>query len=238
MNRFPLALAMALAAAAVAQEQMQDEPFWGGSVNLGYVSTSGNSDTQTLNFAFDFGKDGPVWRHGLHLEAYNNSSDSERTAEKYLGSWQSNLKFNARQSMFFRGQYEEDKFSSYQNQTTLAIGYGHRLIDDDKVVLDLEAGPGYRRSKLQENGDIEEEGVLRLAGNFKWNISSTAAFGQLLSVEKGRENTVARSSSSLTVSITEALALKLAYNLRWNQHVDAGFDNWDRETTASVVYRW
>ena len=57
-------------------------------------------------------------------------------------------------------------------------------------------------------------------------------------MEKGRENTVARSNSSLTVAVTEALALKVAYNVRWNQHVDAGFENWDRETTVSVVYRW
>jgi len=229
---------MVLSAGAVAQEQMQDEPFWGGNINLGFISTAGNTDTQTLNFSFDFGRDGPRWRHGLHLEAYNNASDDERTAEKYLGAWQSNLKFNQRQSMFFRGQYEEDKFSSYQNQLTLTLGYGHRVIDDENIVLDLEAGPGYRRSELADTGDIEEEGIARLAGNFKWNISSTAAFGQLLSVEKGRENTVARSNSSLTVAVTEALALKVAYNVRWNQHVDAGFENWDRETTVSVVYRW
>lgn len=238
MFRYSLALVFLFSMGAAAQQQIQDEPFWGGSVDFGFISTSGNTDTESLKFAFDFGKDGEIWRHALHLDAYNNSSDHEHTAEKYFGYWQSNLKFNDRQSMFFRAQYERDLFSSYEEQSTLSLGYGHRLLDDDRFVLDLEAGPGYRRSILRQSGDLEEEGIIRLAENFKWVISKTTAFGQLFSVEAGTENTVARSGTSLSVAITEALALKLAYNVRWNRVVAPDIDNWDRETTIAVVYRW
>ena len=227
-----------LAPGVLAQQEMVDSPRWAGNIDFGYLETSGNTEGSTMTFAFDFGKDGPDWRHALHMDAYNQTSDDERKAEKYLGYWQSNWKINEIQSIFYRGQYEEDKFSNYSAQGILTAGYGHRLVNNDTVVLDLEAGPGYRRSKLTDTGDIENEFIVRLAGNFKWNISQTASFGQLLSVEEGNENTVVRSNSSLTMSIYKALAVKLGYNVRWNRRVSADTDNWDRETSISVVYSW
>jgi putative salt-induced outer membrane protein len=220
------------------QQEMMDSPVWGGSMDFGYIETSGNTEGQTLNFNFDFGKDGIDWRHALHMEAYNQTSDDTRTAEKYMGSWQSNLKFGERQSVFYRGQYEEDKFSSYSAQGSVSVGYGNRVVDNETVILDLDVGPGYRRSKLADTGEIENEVIVRFAGNLKWNISETAAFGQTLSVEEGNKNTVVRSKTSLTMDIYKALALKLGYNLRWNRSVSPGIDNWDRETSISVVYQW
>lgn len=227
-----------LASHGLAQEEVIDSPVWAGAVNFGYLETSGNTVGETLSLAFDYGKDGPRWRHALHLDAYNQSSDDERKAEKYLGSWQSNLKFNAIQSMFFRAQYEEDKFSSYAATGIVSVGYGHRLLNNETMVLDLEAGPGYRRSKFAESGDIENEVVLRAAANFKWDISETASFGQLLSVEEGSENTVGRSTTSLTMAVYESLAVKLAYRLRWNRVVQPGTDSMDRETNISVAYQF
>jgi putative salt-induced outer membrane protein len=229
---------LAWASSALAQQEMIDTPVWGGAVDFGFVETSGNSEGLTMAFSLDYGRDGPRWRHALHLEAFNQTSDQERQAEKYMGYWQSNLKFNARQSMFFRGQYEEDKFSTYTSQVVVSLGYSQRVIDNESVVLDLEVGPGYRRSQLAETGDIENELITRLAGNFKWVISDTASFGQTLSVEQGPDNTAVRSTSSLTMNVYKALAIKLSYKLRWNRVVDPDTDPLDRETNIGVVYQW
>ena len=128
--------------------------------------------------------------------------------------------------------------STISKRSAPPCSYGHRLFDNDKVVLDLDAGPGYRRSKLADSGDIENEFVVRLSDNFKWIISPTASFGQLFSIEEGNENTVVRSNLSLTMEVYKALALKLGYNIRWNRVVSPGTDNWDRETSISVVFKW
>jgi putative salt-induced outer membrane protein len=218
---------------AAAQQEMVDQPVWAGTVDLGFVQTSGNTEGTTLAFSLDYGRDGPRWRHALHLESFNQTSDEVRQAEKYLGYWQSNLKFTPVQSMFFRAQYEEDKFSTYTYQGILSLGYSHRVLDNDKTVLDLEAGPGYRRSQLADNGEIENELIVRLAGNFKWNISETASFGQLLSVEEGAENTTVRSTTSLTMSVYESLAIKLSYKLRWNRVVGPDTEPTDGETNVA-----
>ncbi len=223
---------------ATAQQEMVDQPVWAGAIDLGFVQTSGNTEGTTLAFSLDHGRDGPRWRHALHLEAFNQTSDDVRQAEKYLGYWQSNYKFTPVQSLFLRGQYEEDKFSTYVYQGILSLGYSHRLLDNQKTVLDLEAGPGYRRSQLADDGGIENELIVRLAGNFKWNISETASFGQLLSVEEGPENTTVRSTTSLTMSVYRSLAIKLSYKLRWNRVVDPETEPMDRETNIALVYQW
>lgn len=211
---------------------------WVGAVDLGYISTSGNTKTETMSFGFDLARKGEKWNHVYRLEGFNNSSDDERSAERYLTFWQSNFKFNARQSMFFRAEYEEDKFSSFDHQATLSLGYGHLVVDTEKHKLELEAGPGYRRSKLADTGDTENEAIIRLAGDYHWTISKTAKFGQFLSAEGGKDNTVGRSRTYLEVNIIEALAVRLSYNLRWNREVVGDRDHWDRETIVSVVYKW
>ncbi len=238
--RYPLAvfILVTLGSMAHAQQEMVDQPVWAGAIDLGFVQTSGNTEGATLAFSLDYGRDGPRWRHALHLESFNQTSDDERQAEKYLGYWQSNLKFTRVQSMFFRGQYEEDKFSTYAYQGILSSGYSHRVIDNDRMVLDLEAGPGYRRSQFADTGELENELIVRLAGNFKWNISDTASFGQLLSVEEGPENTTVRSTTSLTMSVYKSLAIKLSYKLRWTRVVDPDTDPMDRETNIAMVYQW
>lgn len=224
--------------AALAQSEMVDSPRWGGTMDFGYLETSGNTVGQTLTFSFDFGKDGLIWRHSLHMDAYNQSSDEKRKAEKYLGYWQSNQKLDDRHSVFYRAQYEEDKFSNYAAQGSLSLGYSLRALNNEVTILDLEVGPGYRRSKLADTGDFDNEVIIRLAANFKWTISPSAAFGQTLSVEEGNENTVSRSNSSLTMAVFKSIAVKLAYNIRWNRVVSPDTNHWDRETTISVVYQW
>jgi putative salt-induced outer membrane protein len=223
---------------ALSQQEMQDTLAWTGSADFGFLSTSGNTDTETIRFTFDYGKDGERWRHALHVDAYNNASDNERTAERYLGYWQSNLKFDESHSIFFRGQYDEDKFSNYSAQGVFSIGYGNRLVDTHLHVLDIEIGPGYRRSKLADTGDYENEGILRLAGNYKWTISDNSAFGQLLSVEGGTFNTVVRSSTSLMVGFYKALSLSLSYDVVWTRDVSPDIANTDKQTSVGVVYTW
>lgn len=211
---------------------------WVGGIDLGFISTSGNTETETLTFGFDLGRKGENWNHVFHLEAFNNSSDGDRSAEKYLTYWQSNLKFNERQSIFFRGEYEEDKFGSFDYQGTVTVGYSHVVVDTDKHNLVLDAGPGYRKSKVTATQETEGEGIIRLAGDYNWKISQNAKFGQFLSAEKGSKNTVGRSRTYLEVNIVEALAVRLSYHLRWNKEVAPTDDNWDRETIVSVVYKW
>lgn len=239
MNKALIAAALLAAASFAAADDNPPPPslVWTGNLNVGYVSTAGNSRAETLNASFDLKKEQIKWRHALHLEALNSSSDGTRNAERYLGNWQSNYKFNERQSVFGRVEYEDDRFSSYEYQATLSVGYSHRVLDTERYTLDLEAGPGYRRSETIDHV-VENEPIVRAATNFVWHISDTATFTQDLSTEAGTDNTIVRSRTGLLVDINESWAVKLGYKIKWTHNVEPDKKQTDRETTVSMVYKF
>ena len=52
-------------------------------------------------------------------------------------------------------RHEEDDFGGYAEQTSLVVGLGSRFIENDKHLLDLSAGVGYRSLEDSDSGDTE-----------------------------------------------------------------------------------
>lgn len=54
-----------------------------GSVSLGVLATSGNTETETANGELDVELGYAVWRHRFGFQAHRSSEDGETTAERY-----------------------------------------------------------------------------------------------------------------------------------------------------------
>ena len=128
---------------------------WAGSGELGFVSTSGNTDTSNLTARLGLVNERDKWRHSLGLEALNTESDGETTAERYFAAGQSDYKISEHDYLFGRLSYEDDKFSGYEYRATETVGYGRRVLNADNMTLDLEAGPGARQSKPEIGNTAE-----------------------------------------------------------------------------------
>lgn len=215
-------------------EDAKKQP-WEASAELGYVMTSGNSETETLLAEADgkyrYGK----FEHIGHIEALNSSQNDERSAEKYMASAQSNYALGEHSYVFGVLTWETDKFSGYDYQASAAIGYGHKLIDEDNRTLSLELAPGYRSSKL-ETGKKNDEFIVRAKENFSYKFNAHAKFNQFVSVESGDSNTQTRAGVSLTTQIAGALSTKLSYQVKHNSDVPEGTSKTDRETAVTLVY--
>ncbi len=206
-----------------------------GEAELGYVSTSGNSETQTVNAKLKLTKNSKKWFHEAKLSALSNSSDSTTTAEKYTAFWQSDRKLDDRSSLYVNSTYEDDRFSGFDYQATVGAGYGYKVIDDDVKTLTLEIGPGYRVNAVTEGKD-ETEVTLRVAEDFVWKFSPTAEFNQYLNVEGGKDNTITKLGVSLKAALTGALSLKLGFDVKLTKEVPVGKDDTDTETYATIAY--
>jgi putative salt-induced outer membrane protein len=184
--------------AAAGYAQAQDKKIWHSEIEFGYVSTTGNSDTANIKGRADVKRESDPWRYQLHADALNASEDDVRSAEKYLLSNKLDYKFSPRNYTFGIVTYEDDTFSGFDWQVTLAAGLGHRLLETDTMTWDVEAGPGYRISKVSDTstGDEDQrEGILRLQTKYSWKVSDNATFEQEASVESGEDNTITRSIS-------------------------------------------
>lgn len=228
--------AVSLLMLGVVSAQSQAEIYgWRGEVELGVVETRGNSTTSTMKFKSAAVRESEQWIHDFALEALNTSSDDETTAERYLLEGKAKYRLPEQRYWFGNVKYEDNRFSGYDYQATVTVGYGARIRETPVYFVDLEAGPGARRSVLRDNG-AEEDVILRLFGEFDWTINQYASFNQKLTVEAGQDSTNTKSETGLKSKIAESLALKAGYIIRHASSVPVGTEKTDRELTLTVVY--
>jgi putative salt-induced outer membrane protein len=232
-----VAVAIALAASsAVAAEKEKKESPWDTSAELGYVNTSGNTNTETLVFKFDTAYEIEKWKHQGHFETLKTTTDDVTTADKMLVTAQSDYKFTKRDYFFGLVSYEDDRFSGFEYQAKLSVGYGRKVILTERHELDAEIGPGYRNFKEDNAPDSEDEAFARLAAKYKWAISDNSEFKQDLVADFGEKQDEWKSVTALKSNINKTLALKLSYTVKYLDVVPVGNDNYDRETAATIVY--
>jgi len=169
---------------------------WSGNVRLGYLATTGNTETSNANFAFGVDYLINRWTHGLTGSAVGASQDNETTAEAYTLGWRSKRDLTERDYLFGRADWLKDKFSGYDQQFSQAVGYGRRVIMQPHQTLNLEIGPGARQSTLR-NGDEENEAIVRLGANYAYLFNERAQFNFDLGVVAGEENTFTEAVTAL-----------------------------------------
>lgn len=235
MQRLAFGAGILLAVQAYAEEPTT----WSGDAELGFVSTTGNTDTTTIKSRAKAEGDWEVWRNTTAFDSLNTKEDDSRSAEKYFISNKTDYKFSDVSYVFGFVSYDDDRFSGFDYQATLSAGYGRTLLSNiDNMSLSLEAGPGYRISKVEDESmdDDQEEVILRAYGNYEWQLSDSAQFGQELTVEGGDENTISKSITSLKTTIVGKLALKVAYTVKYTEEVPPENDHADTETSITLVY--
>ena len=85
-----IVLSMAIST-ALAQDE--EEEGLSGKIALGYLATSGNTDSENLSLNFGGDYYGDVWHHALDGRAVRASTSGVTTAEAYGLSWQSDRDF-------------------------------------------------------------------------------------------------------------------------------------------------
>jgi putative salt-induced outer membrane protein len=229
-----LATATAYAEAAAPDATVIDTA-WKGNVEIGYVMTSGNTETESLNAKAKAETEREKWRHTINLEALNSSDQSVTTAERYFISGQSDYKMGKKNFFYALVSYEDDRFSGYDYRVTESIGYGRRVIGEPNLTLDLEIGPGARQSKL-ETGKTEDEFLGRGAAKLAWKISETSKFTEDFTTEVGEDVTVTKSVTGLSAKVNSSLATKLTYTIKNTSDVPPGIEKTDTEVAVTLVY--
>lgn len=227
--------ASVLSPAVVAAEEAQGP--WRAEAELGLVSTSGNTDTETFNAKAELGYESAPWKNRLRLEALHSSDGSDTTAERYLVSGRLENHFDPRHYAFGTARYEDDRFSGYDYQLSETVGVGRRVIETPALVMNLEAGAGARHSETDE-GERQDEAIGRLAGDLTWNISPSAQFTEEVFTEAGAENTYSESISTLALKVNGNLAAKLSLTVKHNSDVPADTDNTDTITAVTLAYQF
>lgn len=239
MNLMRLGLLVAVlmtAYAGLSAAEAEGNPKWTASAELGYILTSGNSESETLISRFVLGASYAEWEHKVNLEALNTSQNDSRSAEKYEANLQSNYSLSKRSYAFSRWDWEKDRFSAYAYQASTVVGAGFKVVKTEAHELRLELAPGFRVSEPVVGGK-QEEVIGRASESYSWKITEGAGLEQSLSSEYGDSNTRTRFKLTLNSQINGSLSMKAGFQIKHNSEVAKGADSTDRETSLTLVYQ-
>ncbi|MDX1461245.1 MAG: DUF481 domain-containing protein [Xanthomonadales bacterium] len=221
--------------AALAQSSADEG--WSGKGELGLVSTTGNSETESLVLGVSIIKEQDKWRHRVAADALSAEDSGETTAERYGFEWQSDYKLDDVSWVLGSLRYESDEFSSYDNQQILTFGYGRQLLDNAKHQLVGEIGLGYRDAELQIGGS-ETGAIVRGLLDYSLAVTDNSEFTNRFLVESGSDNTFIKNLLGFSVSMNDKFAMKFGFEYRHNTDVLPGKDDTDTITSANLVYNF
>jgi putative salt-induced outer membrane protein len=207
-----------------------------GEVTLGYLSTKGNTDTQSANATFALLWTLTQWSHQFNLAGNSASTDALKTAEAYLAKYKGKRQFDASKSYLFTAlDWSHDRFSAYDEQLSASAGYGRVLVDRGRSKLNGELGAGYKESTLIDQTEINEA-ILRAALDYTLTFTDKTGFKQSLVVESGSSNTSTEAISALRANLIGKVGLVISFRIKHNSNVPPGIVATDQFTSIALAY--
>ena len=238
MRRIQLS-ALALLALFVSTAGFADEEPgpWSGSLGIGYLAISGNTESNSVNVDGEVKYDVNKWHHRLLGRVVGKSEANTTTAEAYKAAYDLKYDLSERNYAFGLLDWNKDRFSAYDQQTFEVAGFGRRFIMTEKHKLNGEIGVGAAQNELTD-GTSQDEFTTRLAGDYTWKISENAEFVQKLALNISSSNTFTESVTELRAAVVGNLGLALSYIIKNNSDVPAGTEKTDTWTAVNLDYKF
>ena len=243
MNKNALVITSLLASSFVfADDKLKSE------AELGLILTNGNTTSTILKGKLDIKHDLSNWRMNYIFDALfnedqifdadTNETTDVTTAEKYFASVQADYKLGSKDSsLFIYASRTNDRFSGFDFQDTLSVGYSNTFFRNDRSYLKYDIGPGYSRSRSE--GVTEETAIIRVAFDYEYNFSDSAKFSQTVSSDFSPDtdiNTKTKAESAVLTQIAGSLSLKVSLTIDNNSIVADNVEHTDTQTSASIIY--
>jgi len=211
-----------------------DEGNWTSNMELGYVQTAGNTQTQTIHSKVKMMQDLEVFRTTLEGSALSSSDQVKTTSEKYSASLQEDWKFSERSYVVARLAFDSDRFAGIQSRYVETLGYGRTLWNDDVWHWNVEVGVGARQTQSIPK-QRKNDGIVRASTDASWKVSEHATLAQKLNTEGGKEGFLSRSVTSLQQQLNENLSSKISFSAEHSSKVGAGVKHLNTELAVTLV---
>jgi len=249
-----------LASLEVAEKQpITSVSSFSASAQLGLLYLTGNTRSADMKTGLDLRFEKNLWRSlfifdslikKIEATSETDGEHFETTENKWSAVAQTNYTINTAKRNYLYGNlsYEENKFSSFDSQTSISTGWGRRWFETSKASLDADIGPGFKRDVTrvsQADRDIginsETQGslILQAQASYIRKMNKHIEFKQSLiakyAIESDQNNSY-KAESSITSKLIESLQLKLSFLIDYNSNVDEDKTNTDTQTSAVLVY--
>ena len=245
MSMFKLGLSAASASLLYATlPAMAEAPKWTGEGGLSAGVTTGNTETTDFGMAIDIARQTQIWKASLEAQADFGETDGEETKNRAFLAGQIDRQMNDRMYGFGRLSYEVDQFSGFDSRLFLGGGLGYEVLNGGRSVWTVEGGPGLkvdeRKSRVEDDVVIPAETVesvsLFAASNYSFQFNENVVFTNDTDMLYAQESTQLVMISALTAKLTDALSVRVSFDVRHDTDPPVGYTSTDTATRLSLVY--
>jgi putative salt-induced outer membrane protein YdiY len=230
------------------------------SAQLGLLYLTGNTRSADIKTGIDLRFERSLWRSFFifDLLVKKTEQEQEQTNDKQLETtdqkWsvlsQTNYTLDAANQNYVYGSafYEENRFSGFDSQASMSVGWGRRWLENKQSSFDADIGPGFKRDILQLTPEQISQGltnksqdtlILQAQALYIRKLNEHIEFKQLMvvkhAIERG-QNSIYKAESSITSRLIDSLQLKLNFIVDYNSKVEEDKANLNTETSAVLIY--
>jgi putative salt-induced outer membrane protein len=208
-----------------------------GSFALRGIANSGNTDSLDVGIGSDLNYvQGP---NGFELQlSYSYGEDDDvKNEESLFYGLEYTRDLNPVVFGFAKLQGSIDEFSAFETDTFLLLGAGYRIFNTPDLQWSVQAGPGYRFAELSDLGkaDITEE-AFGVSSDYAQRLTDTVYLTNDTDIVGSSSDTVVFNDLALSVSMTDALALRTSILTEYHTDPEPGFEDTDHSFGVSLVY--
>jgi len=193
------------------------DKLWSVHVELSYVRTSGNVETQTFSEKAEVKREGRVNRLYLKNSALYATQEERETANRMNVDLRWERLFTERSFAFLTGGYQRDRFSGYAYRWSGGPGLGYDFIRSERHELKGLVSLLYYYNRIEEGG-IDNYGTMKAETYYQWNIAENLRFKESVSYIvdlADRETYFLNSETSLEVRINNIMSLGVGYRIAY-----------------------
>ena len=210
------------------------------TVGLGYVSSAGNSEVQTLTATDKLERRAERWLFTQEGEALWGTNDGVENAGRYLFGLRADFEVNKRMAVYALGAWRRNVFAGVSRQFEEGAGLAYHAIAPNPQQLDFEAGVG--RLQRRNTARVDENFATgRLGAVYRYYFKEKTycdAQGVYLLNFETTDDYEWDSKFSLVAPLSDILAMKLGYTYHFRNTPPAGIEQWDSTFAAGVQATW
>jgi len=212
-----------------------------GRINVGYSSSTGNSEIETLYTDFEAAARTRNNRYTA-LGRARRSKDHDTESES---NWLAGLKWDhfltKKWYTYANTNFENDQFKDIELRSTLGVGSGYQFFETDQTNLALEGGLTYVNTDFITAAD-ERYPAVRWALKFDhFLFKSRAQFfhvHEAYAAVDNSDNAFVRSQTGFRFPLVYQVTGTLQYNVDWEKNPTPGRVSTDKAVQFTLGYTW
>lgn len=206
------------------------------TTDLGYVAVSGNTRVSTINLAERLVHSRGFWRFEQTFGIVYGENDGVENANLMRAGVGAQYAIRPRIALATGVLYDRNRFAGIARRTEEYLGLVFRVLEAPRDTLRVETGASLTQQQGVD-GVANNFPAARAAAWYKRNFAASAFFLQTLEVIPNLEVTEdyrINSESALVAPLSQRVALKLGYVVRFDNLPEVGFLSTDRIFTSGL----